>query len=149
MRMCHFVQQELRFFATCPCQHRCCFKIVLLLFLMLPWSLNIPGTFSVMNNLSIIMPTGYISFSSFSERAARTTSREVFWNADNKFRLFRSLTMLVSPKTARWRHEEMRTCNFLLTSGVKELLIGAVDWFLCNILQAPMSGAVFSWRTCE
>lgn len=57
--------------------------------------------------------------------------------------------MLESPKTTRWRHEEMRTCNFLLTSGVKELLIGAVDWFLCNILQAPMSGAVFSWRTCE
>lgn len=35
------------------------------------------------------------------------------------------------------------------TSGIKELLIGAVDGLLCDILQAPMSGAVLLWWACE
>lgn len=35
------------------------------------------------------------------------------------------------------------------TSGIKELLIGAVDGLLCDILQAPMSGAELLWRACE
>lgn len=39
--------------------------------------------------------------------------------------------------------------NVILTSGIEELLIGGVNWFLCNILQAPVGGAVFSCRTCE
>ena len=38
--------------------------------------------------------------------------------------------------------------NVTLTSGVKELLIGAVDWLLCDVLQTPVSGAVLSWCPC-
>lgn len=36
----------------------------------------------------------------------------------------------------------------VLTSGIKELLIGAFNWFLGDILQTPMSGAVFSCWAC-